>query len=502
MPLQSLNFENVNFIYDSAGEAVLSDLSIQFMPGWYGIIGPNGSGKTTLLRLACGELAPTSGRVGGAEQVVYCPQRTDDPPKLFARLLESTQPQAFKLRGRLQIESSWAARWQTLSHGERKRAQIATALFQSPDLLAIDEPTNHIDADARSMLVGALRAFRGIGLLVSHDRELLDELCDKTLFMRPPSVVLRPGGYSKAIELAQAERQRIKTERRVAKQQFQRLRAEVAIRQNEARQADRRRSRSGISNRDSDARAKIDLARVTGKDGKAGRLADQLDGRLKQAQARVDAIRVEKEHRLGIELAGEPSRRNFLLNLEPGELPMGDSRVLEFPNLVLRPDDRVAIVGPNGAGKSTLVRHLISCINLPDQRIVYVPQEIDRTRAAQIFDEVRQLSARRLGDVMSIISCLGSRPERLLQSDEPSPGELRKILLALGMSRMPHLIVMDEPTNHLDLPSIECMEKALEQVRCALVLVSHDRRFLDRITKITWSIEPAHGGRSICQVRV
>jgi len=98
---------------------------------------PDGSGKTTLLQLACGEIAP---------------------------------------RGRLGIELSWMARWSTLSHGERKRAQIATALWQDPAVLAIDEPTNHIRADARALLVAAMSSYRGIGLLVSHDRELLDEV--------------------------------------------------------------------------------------------------------------------------------------------------------------------------------------------------------------------------------------------------------------------------------------------------------------------------------------
>src|SRR5262249_50695616 len=107
---------------------------------------------------------------------------------------------------------------------------------------------------------------------------------------------------------------------------------------------------------------------------------------------------------------------------------------------------------------------------------------------------------RQLGDVMTIISCLGSRPERLLQSREPSPGEVRKIQLALGMSRMPNLIVMDEPTNHLDLPSMECMENALSQVRCALLLGSHDRRSLKQATKITWELA-VFEDRTTCEAR-
>ena len=499
MRLHSLTFEHISFGYDSNTEALLKNLSIHFTAGWCGIIGPNGSGKTTLLRLACGELAPASGTVHGARKVIHCEQRTDDPPALFEELLESLEPEACRLRGRLQIETSWPSRWPTLSHGERKRAQIATALWHDPELLAIDEPTNHIDTAARSLLIAALRSYRGVGLLVSHDREFLDELCNNTLFMQPPSAVLRPGGYSKAILLAHAEQERLRTERDIAWREVERLRAEAAVRQNAARQADRKRSLRRASSRDSDARAKMNLVRVSGKDGRAGQLAAQMDGRLQQAQDRFDAIHVRREYRLGIEMTGEPSDRNWLLNLDSGELPMGQSRVLQFQSLVLRRQDRVAITGPNGAGKTTLVRHIIANLNLPEHRVVYIPQEVDRIHGTQILKDVRQLPPRQLGDVMTIVSCLGSRPERLLQSAEPSPGELRKIQLALGMSRRPHLIVMDEPTNHLDLPSIECLEQALSQLRCALVLVSHDRRFLEQLTKTTWELM-VMGDRSICEV--
>ena len=90
--------------------------------------------------------------------------------------------------------------------------------------------------------------------------------------------------------------------------------------------------------------------------------------------------------------------------------------------------------------------------------------------------------------MMTAVSRLGSRPHRLLESAEPSPGEIRKILLALGIARVPHLIVMDEPTNHLDLPSIECLEEALDGCPCGLLLVSHDERFLARLTTTRWRI--------------
>ena len=99
--------------------------------------------------------------------------------------IQSHTKPALILKSRLGVEEDWETRWSTLSHGERKRAQIGVALWREPDVLAVDEPTNHLDAQARDMLKNALEAFTGVGLLVSHDRELLDSLCDQCCFIDP-----------------------------------------------------------------------------------------------------------------------------------------------------------------------------------------------------------------------------------------------------------------------------------------------------------------------------
>jgi ATPase subunit of ABC transporter with duplicated ATPase domains len=155
----------------------------------------------------------------------------------------------------------------------------------------------------------------------------------------------------------------------------------------------------------------------------------------------------------------------------------------------MKADDRIAIGGRNGAGKSTLVRHLLNLVNVPDDNVVYMPQEVDAASARQILDDARSIPSEQLGRVMNIVSRLGSRPRQLLESHNPSPGEIRKLLLALGMARAPHLIVMDEPTNHLDLPSIEALEAALADCPCGLILVSHDERFVAPLAQTRWTLE-------------
>ena len=151
-------------------------------------------------------------------------------------------------------------------------------------------------------------------------------------------------------------------------------------------------------------------------------------------------------------------------------------------------DDRIAITGANGMGKTTFIRHILNHIDIPNEHLVYLPQEIDMMKTRKIMADVNHLSHEQLGKIMTVVSALGSRPERLLHNLDISPGELRKVLLALGIIRQPHLIVMDEPTNHLDLPAIECLENALKDCPCGLLLISHDLHFLQQVTSKRWHL--------------
>jgi ATPase subunit of ABC transporter with duplicated ATPase domains len=423
----------------------------------------------------------------GSRDAVYCDQRTDAPPPDFADFLDDWDADAFELRGRLEIGYNFLERWHTLSHGERKRAQIGHALWRKPALLAIDEPTNHIDAHARNLLVASLERFTGVGLIVSHDRELLDELCCQCLWLEPPHARVIAGGYSQGREQKQLDRNTAVRERGKAVREHRHLEREMTRRREAAAREPSERSKRGLSPKDHDAKERIDRARIA--DSKAGAALRQLDGRTEQATARLDATRVAKEYETGIWLPGSRSHRNVLFTLEAGELPLGDGRVLRFPQLSMQPADRIAITGPNGSGKSTLVRRILTHLNVPPQHLIEMPQELSAPLASRILDEARALPPDRLGHVLNVVSRLGSRPHRLLESQQPSPGEIRKLLLALGMARTPHLIVMDEPTNHLDLPSIEALETALAHCPCGLLLVSHDRRFLERLANTQWHIE-------------
>lgn len=498
--MASLVFRNISFSYPGSPVCLLDSVAVGISEGWTGVIGANGTGKTTFLQLATGLLDPDIGLIHRPGDAAYCPQRTDDPLPELATLLDSMDGHAYRIRGSLEIEDDYLKRWDTLSHGERKRAQIGACLWMRPTLLAIDEPTNHLDSNARAMVFNALRSYTGIGLLVSHDRDLLDQLCEHCLFIEPPHVTLHSGGYTRARASREQENEHAINQKVKATRDRVRMEREFVTRRRHQHKADKARSKRGIDRKDHDAKAKVNLARFT--DSGAGKNMRQLEGRIQQAQSKEDSFQIRKQRATGIRLSGQRSHRNALFRIESGQLALGEDRHVRFPDLLMQSQDRIAIIGPNGGGKSTLVRHIMAYIDLPSARVVYIPQEITAGEAAVVLRETKNLVRRQLGEVMRWVSRLGSDPHQLLESLVPSPGEVRKLMLALRMSDQPVLVVMDEPTNHIDLPSIECLESALGEYEGGLLLVSHDERFLSQLTDILWDIRRENDSATAYAVHV
>ncbi|GAB1489696.1 ATP-binding cassette domain-containing protein [Opitutaceae bacterium] len=490
MASTQLTFQAVEFAHPGMTAPLFSELTVQFPAAWTGIVGPNGAGKTTLLRVAIGELAPQAGTVHRQGLALYVAQRTDDPPEMLEDFIWA--PDATRLKARLRVGDDWSERWSTLSHGERKRAQIAVALWREPSVLALDEPSNHIDADARRLLVQALKDFGGVGLLVSHDRALLDELCTHCLLIDPPHAILRPGGVTEAMRQQDNDEAAVRNANNALRDSASRLAAEAQRRRVIADQkaaASRGSKQKKIPINDHDGRAMRNLAKMTGKDAYAGRQVAQMNQRVGKLEAQRAELSVKKRYETGIWVDGASFMpRDFLLRLPAGRLPLGGGRNLIYPDLEIGGTDRIALTGANGLGKSTLMRHVLAHLQIPEEKCVSVPQEISAEESRVLLAEIKRLPNDERGRVMTTISRLGSRPARLLESALPSPGEVRKLLLAIGIVRGPHLILMDEPTNHMDLPGILCLEEALADCPCAMLLVSHDQAFLEKITTREWRL--------------
>ena len=487
-----LNLTNIEYAYPSAADPALRGVTATLPQGWTGLVGNNGGGKTTLALIACGILQPDAGTVTPSLFCTYCAQSAEEPPSNVKDFAVAYDSLAVRLRCGLAIEDDWPWRYGTLSGGQQKRLQVACALWADPDILAVDEPTNHVDAVTKRAIAAALSKFDGIGLLVSHDRELLDALCMQCLFVANGAAVMRPGGYSQASAQAALERASTIHARDVARKEKVRMESEVQRRREEASRAAGKRSLRGIDKHDADARRKVRVAVMTGKDGKAGRLSSCMAGRLEGAKTRLAAMRTEKRYDADVWLDTEHSRRKVLFRIESCTIPMGDAS-LSVPALYIGSKDHVGLVGDNGSGKTTLVRRIVR--NLPDAtRLLYIPQEPDESQKREVLRTIRKLSAARLGRVLSIVAQLNSNPDRILEGDVVSPGEMRKLMLALGILESPELVIMDEPTNHLDLGSTRAIEHLLSTYPGALMLVSHDAALLGSATGVTWKIEATAGG--------
>lgn len=481
-----LEIHNATYAYPGAPEIVLESVDLTFPRGWTAIAGANGSGKSTLLMLAAGLLTPDSGSVSGPRTALYCPQRTEDNPEGLVELLESTDGDSHRLVGLLGVRSDWPDRWETMSHGERKRAQIAVALRSDPDLLAVDEPANHIDATARMLLMEGLETYSGIGLIVSHDRELMDRLCGHCVIVEGRSAEMYRGGYSAATDLRNSHTKEMLHRRELLKSELKSARDLVHRRRTEMDSKRKCLSKRGLRWRDHDAKTRIDGLRVGGKEQGAGRRMRTAETRIRTAREKLDEVRISKERKLSFWLADSRSSRDHLLDLPAGSLDLGERR-LNYPKLGIGPTDRIALTGDNGSGKSTLVRRMIEELSSKSICHLHMPQELGPVSGA-LLRRMRELPKEELGRVMGVVSCLGSDPAAILHSGRPSPGELRKLMLAMATVDAPELLVLDEPTNHLDLPSIELLEGALGGFPGALLLISHDMRFLEHLTDARWEI--------------
>lgn len=487
-----ITLNDVSYSYPGSTQTVLDGVRAVFSAGWTGIIGNNGCGKSTLARIATGMLVPDSGTVSPRGLVVaYCEQDATTPPDRLEDFACSWEQTAVRLRADLGVDDDWPWRYDTLSSGQQKRLQVAVALWENPDVLVMDEPTNHVDALTRQAILKALAGYRGIGLLISHDRELLDALAGQCLCFEGARVVMRPGGYTQAREQAACDTKTAQRQRRDAKREAARIQAEAARRRNEASKSTAKRSARHLDAKDHDGKGRIKLAVYTGKDGVAGKLSSRMDARLEKVRQALDEAHVDKQYAGDIWMDAEASPRKVLVRMEAGELTQGE-HCLRIPDLAVGNTEHIGIAGVNGSGKTTLLTAFMR--KAPDDlSTLFIPQGIGSELAARIMASLHEASPGERGRVLSIVAQLNSDSDRILDGDELSPGELRKIMLAQGILRHPVLIAMDEPTNHLDVGSIEALERVLVVYPGALVLVSHDERLLEKTTDIRWCLESGDG---------
>lgn len=496
---QVLTLNDISYCYPNAPEPLFEHLSVTFALGWTAVLGDNGIGKTTLARLACGHLASASGTISPSLRkltVAYCPQRTDIPPASLDDFVADWTGETIAIRNALGIGDDWAYRYDTLSGGEAKRLQIACALAGDPDVLVLDEPTNHVDGETRQAIAQAMRRFGGVGIVISHDVELIDAACARCVMLERRHVHGRnitvantyQGGYTQAAQQMRDNQSADAAAVQSARKELQRMQRIKQDRAQHARKLDaQKRQGMRIDAKDSDARAALKGAKPT-LGAAAAQASAQLDGRIAIATDRLANLgEAAKRYDGAIWMDVKPSSRKELARI-PNDCAIADQPAM----LSIGPRDHIGISGPNGSGKTTLIRRLIEALEHDETQraerlpYLYVPQNTSDADAANAMNRLRALTDRQRSTVLSAYAQLNADPDKLLAGGNPSPGELRKLLLCLGTIDRPQLIIMDEPTNHLDLHSKQALANTLSAYSGALVVVSHDEWFLEAVAPIRW----------------
>ena len=516
----TIQITNINFSYPSSKSTLFEDFSLQLNEGWTCIAGSNGCGKSTLLKLIAGLLLPDSGKIlGGAasnpgdtkktgiieSRVIYWPQETGEIPENLYTAFWSDDNDVRRFFSLLCVTEEMLERYETLSGGEKKRIQIACALAERPSVILLDEPTNHLDSSSTSMISQALKAFQGIGIMVSHDRTFADSLCTKTIYLYNEDQAfaggrdcivcsIYPCGLTKALELRQSgqEQSRNDWERLNAKAAGERQRSAKLEAENQKARA--RLSKKAINPNDHDAQRKIDVARISGKDRSTGDAKARLESQIHQTEAERDSIKKSLRRKEGFSLEKSDFAKPIII--EESKLTFG-SYTLSIPHIEIKRGCKFSLTGQNGSGKTLFVNHVISLLEKAGRRddILYLPQEISEEKQIEIINDFYKLDEAERGEVLSTLYRLGSQPERLTQLNEKtdntenpsadnnqlSPGELRKLMIALAVQKPLSLLILDEPTNHMDITSVLALENALSSLDCAMLIVSHDKIFLEKI---------------------
>lgn len=479
------------------GRDIISRASVAVPPrARVGLVGRNGAGKSTLVKAIIGEIEPDEGAIemprrtrlgylaqeapaGSATpfetvlaadvertQLLAEAETCTDPDRLgdvHDRLLAIDAYSADARAARILIglgfdETMQAAPLDSFSGGWRMRVALAALLFSAPDVLLLDEPSNHLDLEATLWLENFLKAYPGTLLLISHERDLLNNVADHIVHLHAGKLTLYPGGYDSF------ERQR-----------NERLAQQAAARAAQEAQADR-------------------LKDYIARNSARASTAKQAQSRAKMLAKMQPIAAVVEDPSLSFDFPDPEELRPPLITLDLASVGYTPGKpVLQRLNLRIDPDDRIALLGRNGNGKTTLARLLAAQLAPMDGAMTatgkmqvgyftqYQVEEIaDGGTPLELM--TRAMEGKSPAAVRAQLGRFGFSGNRATsQVGTLSGGERARLALALVTRDAPHMLVLDEPTNHLDIDAREALVQALNAYKGAVILISHDRHMAELV---------------------
>ncbi|MDP3674561.1 MAG: ABC-F family ATP-binding cassette domain-containing protein [Novosphingobium sp.] len=476
------------------GRTILDGATAALRPGGsYGLIGRNGAGKSTLMKVLVGQLDPDEGSVeiprrarlgyiaqdapGGTtspfelvlaadteraallDEAEHCtdPHRLGDLHDRLLAIDAYTAPAraAIILTGLGFDEAMQAQPLDSFSGGWKMRVALAALLFSAPDVLLLDEPSNHLDLESTLWLESFLKSYPGTLIVISHERDLLNTVVDTILHLQGGKLTLYPGDYD-SFERQRAERAAQLASAK-ASQDAQRARLQDYVARNSARAS----------------------------------TAKQAQSRAKMLARMQPIAALIEDPSLSFDFPSPAEMRPPLITLDLAAVGYDEKPILRRLNLRIDPDDRIALLGRNGNGKTTLARLLAAQLTPLDgamqastkMQVGYFTQyqvEELATEDTPLEHMTRAMKGATPGAVRAQLGRFGFSGNRATtRVGQLSGGERARLALALITRDAPHLLILDEPTNHLDVDAREALVQALNAYSGAVILISHDRHMVE-----------------------
>ncbi len=440
-----------------------------------GVVGANGAGKTTLLELLSGRLTPDYGSVTIHGSFAYLSQL--DPPR------------AKRLDPEMAAKFSVPAQWHDqMSGGEKTRFKLAQIMGElSCHIIFADEPTSNLDIDGIELLENMLESYNGALMIVAHDRDFLDRLCNKILEVEAGRIHIYPGNYSDYAKLKAEYRARMESEYQQYVKEKQRLEAVAGRLRQQSQSIKGPPKRMGISE-----------ARLHKMGGQKAKTA--LDRAVKNVEKRIERLEVKARPReidqikMTMDQGWQPASKIIVSGAKVNKA-FGERIIFRDARFQIYTKSKVALIGPNGCGKSTLVKMILageSGIRVAKgARIGYFSQAMDiLNEQLSVLDNVMETSVYDQTTVRIILArLLFKRDDVYKPVAVLSGGERVKAAFAKILTQDFNFLILDEPTNFLDVDSLEAVEDTFRQYEGSMLFVTHDRRFISAVASQIMTIE-------------